>query len=68
MPVPTSVWGERPLELRRLLGGVGQFSLLGVGPRGKFSALVDILLSNVSRSRQTVFALIEAPWSGSASL
>jgi len=69
VPVATSVWGARLLELgRRFLGGVGQFYLRDVKLRGNFSVLADTSLSNVSRNRQTVFVLIEAPWSCVASL
>ena len=62
MPTPASVWGARPPELgRRLLGGVGWFSLLDVELHGNFSALTSTLLSTVSKSRQKVFVLIEVP-------
>jgi len=65
----SSVWGARLLELgRRFLGGVGQFYQRDVKLRGNFSFLADTSLSSVSRNRQTVFVLIEAPWSGVASL
>jgi hypothetical protein len=68
-PVPTSVWGARLLEVGlRLLGGVGRLSQLDVELRGKFWVLANTLLSTVSRSRQTVFALIGALCPGSASL
>ena len=63
------VWVESPIELgRRLRGGVGWPSLLDVGIRENFSGLTSSLLSNVSRSRQTVFVLVETPWPGPTSL
>ena len=69
MPVPTCVWVKRPLELgRRLRGGVAWPSLLEAGLRENLSVLTNTLLSNVSRSRQTVFILVETPWPGPASL
>ena len=44
VPFPTSVWGDRLLELgRHFIGGFGRSSLLDVGLRGNSSVLADTI-------------------------